>query len=299
MADANAQADIRGLDVNKIAKGFADEALVLKRSVRVSKTAAREIRWYKKTAGYLDSPDTSGITDSLIANTSSKSIAPVTEASWTRQTSYVRKYFAESPWLSEEDIKDSDPDILATNIGDIGTAVANQVETRIYNVLADVSAGAPAGGGNVPTGAAAGTGWDDTSGGDPIGDLLDAKASIRSYRYQPEGAVCYIDSTDHKNLVKWLINTKGSSIPEFASERIRDGVVMGLLGLKIVVSENATTDYALVFVPNKSCAYKEFMPMSSAVMKDPGIGRKIRVWEEGEALLEHPNSVYVITDTQT
>ena len=79
MADGNAMADIRGLDIDKLAKGFADEENVFKNFVTVSPTKAREMRWYQKTAGFLDSVDTTGITASQIANTSTKSLPVVVE----------------------------------------------------------------------------------------------------------------------------------------------------------------------------------------------------------------------------
>jgi hypothetical protein len=72
---------------------------------------------------------------------------------------------------------------------------------------------------------------------------------------------------------------------------------MEILGNQVIVSENATTDYALQFIPNRSCTWKQFMPITSVVVAEPGIGRKIRVWEEGEALLTDPKSVHLITDT--
>lgn len=292
MADGNAMADIRGLDIDKLAKGFADEELVLKRYVTNSKTSAREIRWFQKTAGFLDSTDTSGITASQIANTSSKSRPVVVEQTWTRNTSYVRKYFVESPLLTEEDIKDSDVDILATNVRDLVRAVAYQVDTRIYNVLTESLSPV-----NIQTTAATADGWDDAVTGDPIADLMEAKRLIRTQRYDPEGAILYIHPTEHKNLLTYLINVKGSSIPNFSSEKVRSGEVMEILGLKVVVSLNATTDYALVFVPNRAATWKSFMPITSTVVTDPGIGRKIRVWEEGECILTDPKAVCLITDT--
>lgn len=294
MADSSGQAEIRGLDIDKLAKGFANEALVLKKYVTVAPTKAREIRWYQKTAGFLDSPDTTAITASQIANTSSKSRPVVVEQSWTRKTSYVRKYFVESPTISEEDIKDSDVDILATNVRDLVLAVNNQVDTRIYNVLTESLSPS-----TINTAAATGTGWDDGTNGNPVLDLLVAKKNIRSYRYNPDGAVLYINQHEEQMLLNWLITTKGSSIPSYSSERVKDGVVMEILGLKVVVSANATTDYALVFVPKRAATWKQFMPTTSVVMNDPGIGKKIRVWEEGECLLTDPRAVHLITDTTT
>jgi len=138
MADSSGQAQIRGIDIDKLAKGFADEENQFKKICMVTATKAREIRWYQKTSGFLDSADTSGITASQIANTGERSLPVVVEQSWTRQTSYVRKYFVESPTISEEDIKDSDIDVLGTNVRDLVRAVARQVDARIYSVLVEV-----------------------------------------------------------------------------------------------------------------------------------------------------------------
>ena len=72
MADGNAMADIRGLDIDKLAKGFADEDNIMKNYVVSSTTSAREIRWYQKTSGFLDVATTTGITGSRIDNVASK-----------------------------------------------------------------------------------------------------------------------------------------------------------------------------------------------------------------------------------
>ena len=104
-----------------------------------------------------------------------------------------------------------------------------------------------------------------------------------------------MNQTDHKNLVAFLINVKGSSIPSFATDRVRDGIVMELLGLKIVVSQNATVAFVTTFVKDKAVKWKAFMPITSVVIDEPGIGKKIRVWEEGEALLTDPLAVHILT----
>jgi hypothetical protein len=289
MADSSGQADIRGLDINKLAKGFAEESLLMKRFVTVSKTKAREVRWYQKTSGFLDSTDTSGITASQIKLVGSKARPVVVEQSWTRQTSYVKKYMVESPMISIEDIKDSDIDIIAGNVRDLVRAVGYQVDITIYDAITDDA--------NRLTGAATADGWNDTATGDPIGDLLTAKQQIRAEGYNPEGAVLLINSVEHLNLMKFLINVKGSSIPSFAADKVKSGVVMSLLGLQVVVSEIATTDEALIFVPKRACTWKQFTGTSTAVIDEPGIGKKIRVWEEGVPLVTDPKAIYLLTDT--
>lgn len=289
MADTSGMADIRGIDIDKLAKGFADEENVFKKFLTNATTSAREIRWYQKTSGFLDSSDTTAITASQIANTSARSRPVVVEQSWTRNTSYIRKYFVESPLISIEDIKDTDVDILATLVRDLVRAVERQVDARIYTVL---SAGT-----GVQTGAATADGWDDSATGNPILDILTAKQAIRAYGYNPEGAVLAINSIEHKNLLNFLISVKGSSIPSFSSQKVESGVVMEILGCQVVVSENATTDQALIFVPQRAATWKSFSPITTAIVDDPGIGKKIRVFEEGEVLLTDPKACYLITDT--
>ena len=298
MADTVKQADIRGLDIDKLAKGFSDEANILKRFVTVSKTKSRQFRWYKKTAGFISGPTTTGITASGMSNAAHGAIPIVAEPSWTRTDSYVREFNVESPWIPEADIKDADPDVIGTFIRDLVRGVARQVDKRIYEVLVDQVTSVPFDGTTVTSAAAAGTGWDDTSNGNPIGDLTSAKKSLRASNYNPEGATLLINEHEHKMLVDWLIVTKGSSIPGYSSERVKDGVVMNIVGLNVVVNSSATTDYAVVFTKD-AVTYKQFMPISSESLKDPRFGRKIFVRESGEAVLTDPNAVCGITDTTT
>ena len=100
-----------------------------------------------------------------------------------------------------------------------------------------------------------------------------------------------------ENLMNYLINVKGSSIPSFSSDIVGKDVLMNILGNKVVVSQNATTDYALQFIPQVSCSWLSFGEITSKVIDDPGIGKKIRVWCWGEAILTDPKSVHQITDT--
>jgi len=301
MADNSGMALIRGLNIDKVAKGFADEANVFKRYVVNSKTKAREIRWYKKTSGFLDTPSTTAVTGTLISPVAERARPAVMEQSWTRQTSYVKKFFVESPLISVEDIKDADIDILATNIRDIVRGVARKVDLRIFSVLNEADAATPTvpNPTNVNTAAATGNGWDDGTNGNPVLDILVGKQKIRAAGYDPEGCIISMNSVDHKNLINWLITVKGASIPQYSSSQVMKGVVMELLGCNVVVTENQTQDYVTMWVPNRAATWKSFMPLTSTVIDDPGIGKKIRCWEEGECLLTDPLAVHVITDTIT
>lgn len=296
--NTSGEADIRGIDIDKLAKGFADEDNIMKQFVTQSKTKAREIRWYQKETGFLDTPVTSGVTTSQITGVASRARPYVIEQSWDRQTSYVKKYFVESPTISSEDIKDSDIDILATNVRDIVRAVARKVDKRIFEVLVNALVDDdPLTDATTVNTTASVDGWDQTSTTNPILDILNGKQKIRAAGYNPEGSILGMNSIEHKHLLNYLISVKGSSIPSFAVEKVKSGVVMELLGCNVVVGEHFTTDWVYQWVPNRAATWKAFMPLTSVVIDDPGIGKKIRCWEEGECLLTDPKAVHVISDT--
>lgn len=299
--DGSAERDIRGIDIDKLAKGFGKLIPTFKNFAVQSKTKAREIRWYRKgltlatAMNPLDTPTTVGVTGSLMNNTSFKSRPAVTEMKWERQLSYVKKYFVESPTISDEDIKDSDIDILASNIEELVRAVHFKVDRRIYDVLteATVTSGTP-NPSDVNTDAAT-DGWSTVATCNPILDMLIAKRKLIASGYSPVGRITLMNELEEQSLINWLISVKGSSIPDMADSLAKDGVVMSMLGTKIVVSPNATADWVITFIPGKAVKWKAFMPTKAVVMNDPGIGKKIRVWEEGEAILTDPRAVHVLS----
>lgn len=298
--DGSAEADIRGIDINKLAKGFGNLMPTFKNYCAKSKTKSREIRWYRKglslatAMNALDTPTTTGVTGSLMTNTSYKARPFVVEQKWERQTSYVKKFFVESPLISLEDIKDSDVDILGGNVKELVKAVHFRVDRRVYDVLTEATTSGTPDPTNVNTTAAT-DGWSTTGTCNPILDLLNAKMEIYAAGYNPEGAICLMNQAEHKSLVNFLISVKGSSIPAYSAEKVRSGVVMEMLGLKIAVSPNATTDWVITFVPGTALTWKTFTPLTSVVIDEPGIGKTIRVWEEGEALLPDPLAVHILS----
>ena len=143
MADTAGQAEIRGIDIDKLATGFALlEPNVIKSHIAFATTKAREIRWYQKTAAFLDTPTTNDTSISLIP-TAAGAIPAVMEQSWTRNTSYVKEFMVESPLLSDQDIKDSDIDVLGTNVRDIVRGVQRKVGIRMFTILTDAAESTP------------------------------------------------------------------------------------------------------------------------------------------------------------
>lgn len=287
MADSVEMQDIRGLDIDKTVKGFALREYVFKSDCNSSSMSGDSVRWYQETAA-----DLTATTPSAVANISPLSIFPTLEPTWTRNTSYFKKYGAEA-FISMEDIKSADIDVLARTLLRITRAVVKQVDTDIWNVLTENQTAVNI---NAVTSTAA---WDAASGQDPIEDILEALQKIEENDYDTAGAVLYLSPKDKKSLLTWLISTKGASIPSFSSEKVSTGELMSFLGCRIKVSNNVTADYAAVAITNKACTWKSFTDTTAKMIQEEGIGTKIRVYEHGIAILTDPKCVSLISNTQT
>jgi len=298
MADSTGQADIRGLNINKLATGFAEEyPSPLRSIIRSSSTSSRELRWWKKTAGFIDTTDTSGMTASRIGYQAEGSLPEVISQTMTRQTSYIKIFKANSQAISEEDKKDSDPDIYAAHVRDIVRAIQRQVEQRIYDVVGEATTSGTPNPTNVPTAAATADGWNDTATGDPIADINSGIESLKLYSYDTSNIYICMNQAEEKHLKNYIINVKGSSIPSYASDQVTKSNVMEILGCKTIVSPLFTTDYVLMITPAMA-VWKSFMPLKSSEIFDEITGSyKIVAKESGECLLENPNAGYWITDT--
>jgi len=284
MADKQGQAEIRDLFIDKLVKGFADEELTFKSLVTTGPTPAREIRWVQKTAGFLTSPTTTGITTDMI-ETSEGGRPVVIAQSWTRNTSYVKLWKAETETISDEDIKDNMVDILAAHIRDVTRAVVKKVNDHLWSKLNAIPL----------SGAATGAiGWETTSyGGDPIADIETAKQSVREYNYEPTTLIT--NPKAYRLLVSWLFS-KGAQAPTLGQSLASTGQITQICNLSVHVSNSAsyTSGAAYVGAPKRAVTYREFSGLKSATIEDPMIGIKVRVGEEGIGILTDPYAGYLI-----
>jgi len=289
MADYAGQADIRGLFIDKETKKYFEEALIFKNLVTTKSTPSRTIRWYQKTSGYLTA-------------TSPAKISPVAEGarpfilqqSWTRNTSYVKKYMVDSPMINMEDETDTDIAVFQDNLRDVVDAVAYDLDADIWDVATEDQTAV-----NINS-VTADNEWDDYTDATPIEDIEEAKQEIREQTKRAiRNGVLLVNAQGAKDLIVYLIQTKGSSIPNFASEKVSSGVLGKLLDLTIIVSENVTSDYALVGDLAQAVEYREFTPITTAIIKEEGIGRKIRCWTHGIALLVKPKYLTLLDNLVT
>jgi len=279
--------NIRGLDTDKMIKGFALTEYIFKTKVFNSTTSGDSVRWYQETAADLT------LTSPSQLQTGPLSDFENAEVTWTRNTSYPVKYAVEGT-ISREDIKSADIDVLARTILRLTRAVVKKVDSVIYNAMSENQSPSTIG-----TAAATGNGWDDTSNGNPILDIMAGVQNIAENDYDIDAVEVWMNPKNYKDLLNYIITVKGSSIPGFSSEKVQTGVVGTLVGCKLVVSNNVVADSVWMGLPAKACTWKSFENLHSETENIMGKGTKIAVWENGVAILTDPKAAYLITDTDT
>lgn len=289
MADSAGQAEIRGLNIQKVAVAYLDQALVFRQFLRQTTTSAREIRWYQKTAGPLTptSPATLKVAEGALPS--------ILRSSATRNTSYVIAYKVDSDMISYEDLSDNDINIWDMNLRDLTQSIAYQMDLDIWNVLTENQTAVNIN--SVTTTAA----WDTASytNVNIVDDLMEAKQDIYvNSGFSAEGAILAVNSQDMRAIMNWFVDGIGTKVPQFASGKVVSGQITEIAGLRVVISENVTADKAAVFLPDVAATWYSFKPLQTAFIDEPLVGRKMRLAEEGIATLDRPKCVALIANTR-
>jgi hypothetical protein len=293
MVGTSGQAEIRGIDVDKLVKGYRPTAIQWINYVAKAKVTATEFRWYQKTPGFVNPATTTTITSNLGSNISFGTLPPIAEQSFTRQTGYVKKFMLETPWISEEDIASSDVSVLATNITDLVDSVNQMVNIRIWDVISN---NRNTSGINSNACSAAWT-TSGFTGVTMVKDVMTAKENLRAYGYNTDkNCVLALNSVSYRRLIEWLVEVKGADVVNWSSTIAEEGKVVEFCGCEVLVDTNVTPGYGLVFMKNHSATWREFKPITAVVISEPLVGKKVRVAIEGEATLDYPYSVNLITN---
>lgn len=282
--------NIRGLNVDKFARGFADRVYVFKAFCAVSTMDGDSVRWYQRTAGHLTATSPSQVKVSPLA-------VPVTlEVSNTRNTSYPGKYIVESR-ISIEDIRSADLNILKQTIEAVTFAVIKQVDTDIWNVISESQSATNLN--STTTTSVGGDQWDAASeAGDPPQDVADALRQIEENDYDTSNAVLFVNPADKLAIMDWVY-AKGAQAPSVGENIVMNMTLTKFAGCKVISSNNVTADFALVGIPQKTATFKQYLPLTSVVKQEEGLFSLIRVWEHGIAILTDPKSGTLIDDTVT
>ena len=90
MADTRGMADLYKLDIDKVARGFGKFTYNFLEECRKVPMRGDSKRWFQKTAGTL-----TAVSPSATSGVSPGSRPTQLEVSWTRNTSYKKKFFVE------------------------------------------------------------------------------------------------------------------------------------------------------------------------------------------------------------
>lgn len=285
MVETAGQALIRDIDITKGAIAEFEEALIFKNLISNRPTKAREIKFWQKTTGYLTLT-----TPAKLSNIAPGARPFVAETSWTPVTKFSIKYMLDSPMINMEDESDSEIQVFRDNAKDVVQAIANDQDSDIFDVFTENQSVV-----NINAVAANAT-WAAASGQDPFEDIMQAKMEIRQQTKRSiRNGILLVNAQGEKDLLVWLVSTKGSSIPNFASEKVGTGTLAGIAGLQVVVSENVTSTFAVVGDFKQAAEYRTFKPLQTWIITEHGIGRKIRVSTNGVAILIKPKFVTLIT----
>ena len=285
MVETAGQALIRDIDITKGAMAFEEEALIFKPLISSKPTKSREVKYWSKTTGYL----------TLTAPAKLSNIAPgarpfVAETSWTPTTKYTIKYMLDSPMINLEDESDSEVQVFMDNAKDVVESIANDEDGDIWDVASENQSP------DLINSTAANATWDAASGQDPFEDIMESKMDIRQQTKRSiRNGVLLVNAQGEKDLLVWLVSTKGSSIPTFASDKVGSGSLPNIAGLKVIVSENVTATFAMVADLKQAVEYRQFKPLQTWIITEEGIGRKIRVSTNGIAILKKPKYISLIT----
>ena len=287
MADGAGQALIKGLNIDKVSKDMLEEASIFKGEVKNESTSSREIRWYQKTSGLLEMTSPAKI--SAIAYGARPFVLRRT---WTRNTSFTKKYLLDSEMINMEDETDSDVQVFLNTTEDLTDALAFDRDKDIWDVVSESQSASLI---NSVTSNAA---WDAASGQNPYEDVAEAEQLIREGTNRNPVLKIYLSPKDHKNLKVWLVTAKGSSFPGFSSQLVENKPLLMFDGKQVIISDNITADFAMVANLERGAIYKEFSGLKTSIITEEQVGRKIRMGFNGITLLVRPEYIALISNTQ-
>lgn len=234
---------------------------------------------------------TDGGTGSPIKGLQPFSPFPYVDVTETKVSSIVEKYAAEA-LISMEAIADLTVPMLQRKIYRVARKIIYQTDSAIHS---SVSSNA----GNTVA-ITVGNEWDSATeqNRNPVKDFLDAIQTLRAdgIDFLAGNGKIVLNGQDYTNVIS---NTKILNHPTFTSvSAIQNGVVAGLVGGDIVVSEVVTADQAYVLVAKQGMVWKQKQALTTNTTVTPGKSTLISAWERGVFQLQVPNEVCKITNTR-
>ena len=290
MVEQTGQLMLRKEFVDSTVKGFALQEYVMKQLVMIDSSSSWSESYYAETAADL----TAGATTS-IRGIPRLAAFPDGNPTWAKRTAYNEKYGFEGT-ISYEDELTNAIDVIARTLIRIARAVVNAVDTQIWNTLTENQSASTIN----SVAIAAGSEWNSTTiaNRDPMQNILDAIREIQIDNYNALNGQGHLvlSPTDYANL---LGNANVRNAGQFyTAEVTENGRVGKLLGLRVLVSNTVTADYAAVIVAKEVGTWKQVVALTTETKIEPGVSKTIRAWEIGVCQLINAGCVTLISNTQ-
>jgi len=285
MADEIGEQDIRGENIERAVKGFANTLFKIRQVLLEQKSDKWTETYFRETATPLEAGGNRDVND-----VSRGALFPNVEPSWTEVSSINRKFAAEG-LIYYEDKMTNAIDTQARTLFRVAESIANAVDKYIYDQLTAVTTADTSGV------VAAADDWNSTTvaNRDAIGDILIGIGAMSMNNYDVlQNGYLLVRPKDYASLLR---NSKVINNPSFkTADVVSNGVVGQICGLKIIQSVNVDEDEAMIVMGNRAATWKSVAPLSTAVIEDAGINFKIRAWEMGHIQITDPKALYTITN---
>ncbi|KKN28678.1 hypothetical protein LCGC14_0851900 [marine sediment metagenome] len=285
MVQTQGQVQLRGENVERAIKGYAEQEYILKEVLLVQTSSKWIETYYEESSTVL-----TGGTGSAIQGVPRGAQFPYVQPNWTKKSAVHLKFPAEGVVFMEDKLTDA-IDVQARTLKAVARAVASAVDGYIYTQLSGAT--------GIGTAAAAGTGWDAVaeSTRKPVSDILKGIQNMSENNYNVlQNGFLLLTPHDYRALME---NSKVINNPSFkTADIVTNGTVGQIAGLKIKVTNSVTDDEAMIIMGQRAATWKSAQPLTSEIKNDPGIKVIIRAWEIGVIQITDPLGIYVITDTQ-
>jgi len=285
MADTIGEYDIKGENIERAVKGFANKLYKLKQILLNQSSDKWTETYYRETSTPLSAGGNRNVND-----VARGALPPEVHPSWTKVQTVQKKFMAQELVFYEDKVTDA-IDVQARTMFRVAESITNAVDLYIYTQLT-----AAANTSGVVTGA---DDWDsDTvANRDPIGDILIGISAMSANHYDVlQNGYLLVTPKSYGSLLR---NSKVINNPSFkTADVVSNGRVGQICGLTIIQSTNVSADEAMIVMGNRAATWKSVVGLHTSTIEDQGISNKIRAWEMGHIQITDPYALYTITEIE-
>jgi len=285
MADEIGEQDIRGENIERAVKGFANKLYKLRQVCLEQSSDKWTETYYRETSTPLAAGGNRNVND-----VARGALPPELHPTWTEVSTVHKKFMGQGLVFYEDALTDA-IDVQSRTLFRVGESISNAEDLYIYTELTDV--------GSTSGVVAAGDTWNSVTiaNRDPMGDILIGEAAMMANNYDVlQNGYLLLSPLDYGSLLR---NDKVINNPSFkTADVVSNGVVGQIAGLKIIVSNNVTAGEAMIIMGQRAATLKVVKPITSAIIEDQGVNFKIRAWAIEHLQITDPQAIYTITGTQ-